>query len=81
MERSIRQKKVASLIKAELSRLIIEMNSDPSFRLTSITRVEMSKDLKTAYVYLSVFGENEEQTILDSTGEFARPLDVLYHLA
>jgi ribosome-binding factor A len=65
MEKSIRQKKVASLIKGELSRLFIELIPDSAFHLTSITRVEMSKDLKTAFVYLSIFGEGTDQKILD----------------
>jgi len=65
MNRSLRQKKVASLVKNELSRLFVDIIPDCSSSLISITRVEMSKDLKTAYVYLSFFGESPDEPFLE----------------
>ncbi|GAH66503.1 unnamed protein product, partial [marine sediment metagenome] len=56
MNTTLRQKKVASLIKAELSRLLIEGIQDSTSGLITVTRVEMTPDLKTAHVYLSTFG-------------------------
>lgn len=65
MSESRRQKRVSSLIKEELSRLLIELVQDALPGLVTITRVEMSKDLKTACVYLSLFGFDSDQQVLD----------------
>jgi ribosome-binding factor A len=65
MNTTLRQKKVASLIKDELSRLLIEGIQDSTSGLITVTRVEMTPDLKTAHVYLSIFGCKEKETILD----------------
>jgi ribosome-binding factor A len=64
MAESRRQKKVASLIKEVLSRLLIEIIQNSHSGLITITRVEMSGDLKTAYVYLSVFGQEDNEAVL-----------------
>ncbi len=64
-EESRRQKRVANLIKEELGRLIIETFQDSSSGLVTVTRVSMSKDLKSAHVYLSILGESPKQEILD----------------
>lgn len=60
-----RQKRVSSLIKEEVSRLLIEAIQDPSSGLITVTRVEMSKDLKTAHIYFSFFGHERKETILE----------------
>lgn len=65
MSESRRQKRVSSLIKEELSRLFIDLIQDSSSGLITITRVEMSKDLKTAYVYLSLFGFEDNDKVLE----------------
>jgi len=65
MNTTRRQKRVASLIKEELSRLLIEEIQDSSSGLITVTRVEMSPDLKTAYIYLSIFGGEQQETILE----------------
>jgi ribosome-binding factor A len=65
MNESRRQKKVASLIKEKLSRLLIEEIQDSSSGLITITRIEMSQDLRTAHVYLSLFGCERKEAILD----------------
>jgi ribosome-binding factor A len=59
-----RQKRVAILIKEELSHLLNEGIQDSSSGLITITRVEMSPDLKTAHIYLSIFGGEQKETIL-----------------
>jgi ribosome-binding factor A len=64
-----RQKRVASLIKEELSHLLIEGIQDSSSGLITITRVEMSPDLKTAHIYLSYFGGKQDETILELLNE------------
>lgn len=65
MEESRRQKRVASLLKEELSRLLIELFQDSSSGIITITRVEVSKDLKAARVYLSLYGYEKKEKILD----------------
>ncbi len=62
---SQRQKRISSLIKEELSRLLIEVIQDSSSGLITVTRVEVSKDLKSAYVYLSLFGTQDKDRLLD----------------
>lgn len=64
MELSRRQKRVGSLVKEALSRLLITEIQDTSSGLITITRVEMSGDLKTAHVYLSFFDRKKEQSLL-----------------
>jgi ribosome-binding factor A len=77
MTESRRQKRVASLIKEALSQLLIDTIQDlyPSSLIT-ITRIEITKDLKTAYVYLSVFGTDQKEQILgvlnERTGYFRK---------
>lgn len=62
---SRRQKKVASVIQNELSQLFVESFQDSNSGLISITRVEMSKDLKTAQIYISVFESSKSSSILE----------------
>lgn len=64
MDSHHRQKRVSSLIKEELSRLLIELVQDSSSGLITVTRVEVSKDLKSAYVYLSLFGAQDKDRLL-----------------
>ncbi len=53
----------------ELSRLLVEEIQDSSSGLITITRVEMSPDLKTAYIYLSIFGGEQKETTLELLDE------------
>ncbi len=70
MEERRRQKKVSSLIKEVLSQLIINTVQDSyESSLITITRVEITKDLKTAHVYLSLFGPEHKEQILDVLNE------------
>jgi len=64
-----RQKRVASLIKEELSHLLIEGIQNSSSGLITITRVEMSPDLKTAHIYLSIFGGEQDEATLELLDE------------
>ncbi len=56
MNERIRQKKVASVIQETLSRLILAEFPADECGLISITRLDLTKDLKTAHVYLSFYG-------------------------
>ena len=64
-----RQKRVASLIKEALSQLLIEGIQDSSSGLITITRVEMSPDLKTAHIYLSLFGGEQNEAVIELLDE------------
>ena len=70
MEENLRQKKVSSLIKEVLSQFIIDTVQDSyESSLITITRIEITKDLKTAHVYLSLFGTEHKEQILDVLNE------------
>jgi ribosome-binding factor A len=70
MEKSRRQKKVSSLLKEVLGQILIDTVRD-SFEssLITITRIETTKDLKTAHVYLSLFDKGHEEQILEHLNE------------
>jgi ribosome-binding factor A len=55
-----RQEKVARVVKEAISDAIANHLSDPRIEgLVSVTRVEVTADLRSAYVYLSIFGRDE----------------------
>lgn len=55
-----RQEKVARVVKEAVSDAITNHLSDPRIEgFVSVTRVEMSPDLRNANVYLSIFGADE----------------------
>ena len=55
-----RQEKVARVVKEAVSNAITHHLSDPRIEgFVSVTRVEMSPDLRNANVYLSIFGRDE----------------------
>jgi ribosome-binding factor A len=64
-ERGIRPRRVAELVQAELSRILIREFQDAGTGLLTVTRVEMSPDLLSARVYLSVFGSADPGPLLD----------------
>src|SRR5215469_14317201 len=57
-----RQEKLGELIAAELSELLRTRVKDPRVGFASITRVEVSHDLRHAKVHVSVMGSEEERT-------------------
>ena len=70
MEESRRQKKVASLIKEVLSQILIDTVKDRfGSSLITITRITITKDLKTAHVYLSLLGKENREPVLDMLNE------------
>jgi ribosome-binding factor A len=70
MEESRRQKKVASLIKEVLGQIVIDTVQDKlNSSLITITRVEITKDLKTAHVYLSIFENEHKEQVLEVLNE------------
>ena len=56
-----RAKRLAELIKKEISRIIREEVSDPRIGFVSITQVDASPDLKSAKIYVSIFGGDKDK--------------------
>jgi ribosome-binding factor A len=53
---------VASLLKQELATILMREYADQIFALTTVTEVRMSPDLRTARIYISIFGDEEART-------------------
>jgi ribosome-binding factor A len=64
MESGRRPRRVASLIKEALGRILLREFQDTSTGLITVTRVEMTADLKTARVYLSFYGDIRGEAVL-----------------
>lgn len=58
---SFRPERLAEAIKKEVSDLLREELKDPRVGFVTITHVEVSKDLRYANIFASVFGEPAEQ--------------------
>jgi ribosome-binding factor A len=56
-----RRERVSDLIRDEVSEIIQREMSDPRLGFVSITRVELSPDLKYARIFVSVMGSEEER--------------------
>jgi ribosome-binding factor A len=54
-----RPRQVADVVRAELARLLREELRDPQIGFATITDVVMAADLRSARVYVSVFGDAE----------------------
>lgn len=57
-----RTQQVGELLRAELDDIIRKEVKDPRIGFFSITRVEVPTDLRSARVYVSVLGSDEERT-------------------
>ncbi len=66
---SRRTDRVADVLRAELSDLLLRSVHDPRIRLVSVTGVDVSPDLRRAVVRVSVLGSDEER---DATVEALR---------
>ena len=58
---SRRSSRVSDLVRAELSLLVLTEAHDPELRRVTITDVEMPPDLRSARVYFSCLGGEEER--------------------
>jgi ribosome-binding factor A len=65
MSEARREKRIGSLIKEELGRIFISDIQGQLPGLITVTRVEMSGDLMTARVFVSVFGVPDPGEILN----------------
>jgi ribosome-binding factor A len=52
---------VAQLIQQELARMLVEEVKDPRVGFVTITEVRVTADLKSARVFVSVYGSREQQ--------------------
>lgn len=59
---SRRTDRLGDLLRQELSRIVLEKVQDPRVRLTTVTSVDVTPDLKRADVQVSVMGTEEERT-------------------
>lgn len=59
--KSRRQQRVASLLKAEIAKLLLELPYGRIFDCVRITDVEISSDLKFAKVYLSIYSQDRDK--------------------
>ncbi|MGE3537278.1 MAG: 30S ribosome-binding factor RbfA [Candidatus Tectimicrobiota bacterium] len=53
--------RIGELIQAEIARLLLRQLKDPRLRMATISRVEVSSDLRHACVYISRLGSEAEQ--------------------
>jgi len=72
-----RIRRVAEQIKKDVSQIIRTELKDPRISgITSVTGVEVSKDLRYASIYVSIYGDNDEQAttlkILEKASGFVR---------
>jgi ribosome-binding factor A len=63
-EESRRQRKISSLLQEALSAILQEELRPESGLLISVTRVDVLSDLRSARVYLSVFGAGDPAAVL-----------------
>jgi ribosome-binding factor A len=63
-EKGLRPRRVAELVQAELGRLLVAEFQGPGAAVLTVTRVEMTPDLLTARVWLSVFGAADPAAVL-----------------
>ncbi len=57
----LRTEKVQEFIKQELSKIILTELKDPRIGFVTVTRVEVTGDLRTAKAYVSLMGSEEEK--------------------
>ena len=51
-----RAERIGNKIQAAISELLVQKSHDPRIELATISKVEMTSDLTTAFVYFSIFG-------------------------
>ncbi|MFQ6112819.1 MAG: 30S ribosome-binding factor RbfA [bacterium] len=66
MKQFKRSRRVAELLREEISQIITQELKDPRIGLTTVTSIKLTDDLKSARVYVSILGNSEtrEQGLL-----------------
>ena len=62
---SVRQEKIETLIKEELSLIFLHKIQDPKLGLITITKVKVSPDIRVAKVYFSALQKENREGILE----------------
>lgn len=57
----LRSEKVQEFIKQELSKIILTELKDPRIGFITVTKVEVTSDLRVAKAYISLMGRDEEK--------------------
>ncbi|MFA6170621.1 MAG: 30S ribosome-binding factor RbfA [Candidatus Margulisiibacteriota bacterium] len=57
-----RVERVEEVIRDEVSKIIRQEVNDPRIGFVSITKVEMSPDLRNANIHVSIFGDEKQKT-------------------
>ncbi len=74
----IRSERVAEQVRIEIAGILQRDLKDPRVGLATCTRVQVSRDLKVAKVYISVLGTSEDQkrtmAVLEGASGFVRRL-------
>ncbi len=60
---SRRSHRVADLVRAEIARIVLTEAHDPDLRGVTITEVEMPPDLRSARVYFSCLGDEDQRAL------------------
>ena len=75
---SVRPERVAEQIRVEIAGILQRDLKDPRVGLATCTRVQLSRDLKVAKIYISVLGASDEQkrtmAVLEGASGFVRRL-------
>ncbi|OGC11107.1 ribosome-binding factor A [candidate division WOR-1 bacterium RIFOXYA12_FULL_52_29] len=56
-----RQERIEGLIQEEISTILREEVNDPRIGFVSITKVEISPDLRNANIHVSIFGDEKQK--------------------
>jgi ribosome-binding factor A len=62
---SIRQEKISNLLKETLSMIFLQKVKDPELGLITITKMNVTPDLKIAKVYVSVYEKEKRKYVLE----------------
>ncbi len=61
---SHRIEKIESLLKEEISKIVLFKLNDPAFGFLTVTNVKVSPDLRIAKVYISIFEKERRAVVL-----------------
>ncbi len=56
-----RMERINQQVKREISKIVQQELSDPRLQFVSITKVDVSKDLRNARVYFSILGDDSQR--------------------
>lgn len=57
----IRKKRLESLLKREISQIIMQEIKDPRIHFVTVTNVSLTNDYKMAHIYVSIMGDEKEK--------------------